>query len=76
LAQVCGIGEKCITMTIRYFVYVKNFHGQPEAQIWFGEQFEGGKPKSYLARVELKSDEGVLGINALSKLYPFEGEIK
>ncbi len=58
---------------IKYFVWVKNIHGAPEAQIWFGKQTDGnGKAKEALAIHELSVEEGSLGIKALAERYPYE----
>jgi hypothetical protein len=56
---------------IKYFVWVKNSHGVPEAQIWFGMQTDGsGKAKATLACREMTDEEGKLGIRALADRYP------
>ncbi len=55
-----------------YFVWIKNIHGLPEAQIWFEKQTDGnGKVKETLAIHELTLAEISLGIIALSKRYPY-----
>lgn len=58
---------------IKYLVWIKNTHGLPEAQIWFGKQTDGnGKDKETLAIHELTSEEGSVGIRALAEKYPYE----
>lgn len=55
-----------------YFVWIKNNHGLPEAQIWFGKQTDGnGKAKGTLYIKELSPDEAKIGIMALAEKYPY-----
>lgn len=56
-----------------YFVWVKNVHGVPEAQIWFGKQTDGnGKVKETLAIREMTAEENKISIRALAEKYPCE----
>lgn len=58
---------------IKYFVWIKNNHGTPEAQIWFSKQTDGnGKAKETLFSRELTEEEGSIGIKALAERYPYE----
>jgi hypothetical protein len=58
---------------MKYFVWIKNTHGLPEAQIWFGKQTDGnGKAKETLKIIELSEEEGKIGIRALTEKYPYE----
>lgn len=60
---------------MKFFVWVKNTYGLPEAQIWFGKQTDGdGKVKETLFIKELSEEEGSVGINKLSKDYPYEAK--
>lgn len=60
---------------MKYFVWIKNSYGLPEAQIWFGKQTDGnGKAKETLFIKELTDEEGRVGIRALSEKYPFEAK--
>lgn len=57
---------------MKYFVWVKNSYGIPEAQIWFGKQTDGnGKDKKTLAIIEMTPEEGLMGIQALAEKYPY-----
>ncbi len=59
----------------KYFVWVAGAHGKPEAQIWFGKQTDGNrKAKPTLFLHEMTKEEGSLGINTLSRLYPYEAK--
>lgn len=61
--------------TETYFVWIKNTHGLPEAQIWFGKQTDGnGKAKETLVIKELSEEECKMGINALAKENSFEAK--
>jgi hypothetical protein len=63
-----GIG---VWVMKKYFVWVKNSYGLPEAQIWFGKQTDGnGKAKETLAIHEMTEEEGSVGIKALAERYP------
>lgn len=60
---------------IKYFVWVKNTYGLPEAQIWFGKQTDGnGKAKETLFIQELTPEEGSIGIRDLAEKYPYAKE--
>lgn len=57
---------------IKYFVWVKNSYGLPEAQIWFGKQTDGnGKDKETLAIRELTVQENAIDIRTLEERYPY-----
>lgn len=60
----------------KFFVWIKNTYGLPEAQIWFGKQTDGnGKAKETLKIIELTEEEGSIGIRALSLRYPYEAKV-
>lgn len=57
----------------KYFVWIKNSFGRPEAQVWFGKQADGnGKAKETLACHEITEAETSLGIIKLAERYPLE----
>lgn len=56
----------------KYFVWVKNQYGEPEAQLWFGKQTDGnGKDKETLVIREMTLEEDSIGIRALAEKYPY-----
>lgn len=58
---------------IKYFVWIKNLHGTPEAQIWHDKQTDGnGKAKETLAIHEMTEAEGKMPIRELMKKYALE----
>ena len=59
----------------KYFVWIKNSHGVPEAQIWFGKQTDGnGKVKEVLAIHEIPVLLVNPSIRALEEIYPYEAK--
>lgn len=59
----------------KYFVWIKNTYGLPEAQIWFGMQTDGnGKARETLFIQELSKSEDGLSLSSLVLMYPFEAK--
>lgn len=60
---------------IKYFVWVKNQYGLPEAQIWFDKQRDGnGKIKDYLDIHTMTEEDAKIGIRELAEKYPYEAK--
>lgn len=58
---------------IKYFVWIKNFYGVPEAQIWHGKKTDGnGKAKETLAIHEMTEADDTMPIRELVKKYEYE----
>ena len=57
---------------MKYFVWIKNSHGSPEAQIWLIKQVDGnGKAKDVLKIVELDKND-TRDLNKLKQDYPYD----
>ena len=59
---------------MKYFVWVKGLCG-PEAQIWVGDQYEGGKVTPYIFKRKLEPYEENLDLDTLSKFYANEARL-
>jgi hypothetical protein len=58
---------------MKYFVWVKNSHGVPEAQIWHGKQTDGnGKAKETLAIHEMTEADDKMPIRELVEKYRYD----
>ena len=59
-------------LEIKYFVWLNNNHGVPEAQIWYDKQTDGnGKAKETLFIKELANDDR-RSLGHLIEAYPIE----
>lgn len=60
---------------MKYFVWIKNNHGAPEAQLWSDRLTDGNnKAKETLFIRELPLVEQSLNINTLAGMYPYEAK--
>lgn len=59
-------------MTPKYFVWIKNFHGEAEAQLWSEDIYVGGKPAPFIFKHKLATDEKNLTLGILAKVYENE----
>lgn len=57
---------------MKFFVWIKNFNGSPEAQVWWTKQTDGnGKAKDVLKLVEIDKND-MRDLNKLKQDYPYE----
>lgn len=55
---------------MKFFVWIKNSHGTPEAQIWHDKQTDGnGKAKETLATHEMTEADNKMPIRELIEKY-------
>ena len=57
---------------MKFFVWIKNLYGYPEAQVWWIKQTDGnGKAKDVLKIVEIDKND-MQDLNKLKQDYPYE----